>query len=640
MSILDFPRLNFRGIFTTNPCTANNDDVMPSVVTRDTNALGQNLAGMTDDQAIRYLNSAVEMQNYDDPAGVKTFIRTGWNPMGDHTTTWDDTRITSAVTAPPGGKAPAKPDPIVGIGVELLGAMKPDGTVSTPMICDLDPTGLVSTQLWIGGIRFFQDTPKGRKVLAEVFHDCRAYQDWLNFCATVAPPGQPYAGEQNFVGIACVWQFVIPKDKLPAYKSFGVDSPALAALLSAAQASGGIAVRFKCYEVEPGYTDGYLAQAISQGNAVSNPAYGYLIGSIGVWGAGEPQSEPAGRKLEAPYRAAPPTQYIAKDDPDQGRPAMAYAAAPGATAVTVPGCAYPWMGPPALIGNAVALVRQDPPVITLDILESFPKFGFRNPDGPTANDPPQGFDKPKRKAYVGEVELAVIPAGKTAADAISIAPIPYGYQDYASYEDFGGVVDLAYDPKTVPYDTIANGTLMVRGTKDSKLNAGVTLLAETVIRVMTDDRTAYMTGDDPGYTMSVMVSERGGPTTRPVTLWLNEYKTIIQLKPKMGESCTAPSNAYRTNQSVDSRTAPLTVTDPASNPPQCPPAGAEPSRLEFPASVTIPAGTTGWFPIQMKPRTGGTAVLAFQQENDCVYGTIPPTTPDEQPSLGVAGVPM
>lgn len=636
MSILDFPRLNFRGIFTTNPCTANNDDVMPSVVTRDTNSLGQNVAGMSDDQAIQYLNSAVEMRNYADPTGVKTFIRTGWNPLGDHTTTWDDTTVTSAVTG--AGAGGRKPDPIVGVGIELLGAMKPDGTVSTPMICDLDPTGLVSTQLFVGGVRFFEDGPKGRKVLAEIFHDTCAYQDWLNFNATVAPPDRPYAGEQNFVGIACVWQFVIPKEKLPAYTAFGIKSPALKALLDAAQAAGGLALRFKTYEVEPGYTDGYLAKATAQGNAVANPAYGYLIGTIGVWGADEPHSEPAGRKLEAPYRAASPTLYIAKDDPDQGRPAMQYAGAPDATAVTVPGCPYPWMGAPALIGNAVALVRQDPPVISLDILESFPKFGFRNPDGPTANDPPQGFERPKRKAYVGEVELAVVPAG--GGDPVSIAPIPYGYEDYSAYEDFGGIVDLAYDPETVSHDTIANGTLVMRGTKGSALNGEVTLLTEAVIRVVTDDRTAYMTTSDPASTLSVQVSERGGPTTRPVTLWLNEYKTIIQLKPQVGDSCTAPSNEYRTNQSVDSRTAALTVTDPDENPPQCPPAGPAPARLDFPASVTIPAGTTGWFPIPVRPNTGGTAVLALQQDDDAVYGTLPPATPGGQARLGVAGVPM
>lgn len=648
MSILDYPRLNFRGIFKTNPCTANNDDVLPAVVTRDTNELGPNVAGLNDDQAMEFLSGSVEMRNYEDGSPVRSYIRTGWNPYGDHTTSFEQTTITSVVTQPPMGTPES--DAIIDIGFEIIGSQNPDGTgATTPMIVDLDPTGLVSTQLFVGGVRFFKKVGGQKQTIYEIFHDTRAFQNWLNFNATLPATGQPYGGEQNFVGIACVWQFVIPGDKLPAFDELSVASPALQALLAQAQQQGGLAVRFKTYEVEPGYTDTYLAQQFGQGNNLGNPAYGYLIGTIGVWGADEPQSEPAGRKLEAYYRNVPPSQYSVAP----GRPDMAWGPNPACTGDTgggvLPGCAYPWMGAPALIGNAVALVRQNPAVISLDILESFPKYGFRNPNGPQTHMPPEGFDKPKLKADVGVVELAVIPAGATEADAIPLGDVDYGLADYSTYEDFGGIVDIRYDPTKVAYDTIAKGQLILRGKPGSKgLNAGLSLLKEQVIRVVTDDRTAYLTPEDTANRFHVKVYDRGGPTSAPVQIYLNEYKTIIQIKPRSGDICNPPTdknNSVRTNQSVDSRTAELTVKDPDANPAQCPTAKIEPARLAFPAAVTIPAGYTGWFPIAVTPNTaqapeGGTAVLGIQQEWPDLYGTVPPKAPGEKTALGVAGVPM
>lgn len=670
MSILDFPRLNFRGQFVTNPCTANNDDVVPAVVTRDTNSLGEDMAGMNDDQASQYLSGCVKMQNYDSPPGVKPFIRAGWNPNGDHATTFENTTIQSVVYSAGKSASTSAADPMVGVSFEIIGTPNPNGSYSSrPMICDLDPTGLVTTQLYVGGIRFSYTDDKGQLQKIDALHDTRAYQDWLNFFSTVSPAG--YGGEQDFVGIACMWQFVIPAAKLPTYASFGLTSPGLQALLQQAQSAGGLAIRFRCYEVEPGLTGAYLNYQIQQGQVIANPAYGYLVGTIGIWNSDEPQSEPAGRKLEATYRAASPTLYIDPTDPDQGRPAMSWATGPVSvksmpTIVTLPGGQYPWWNntfkgspPPALIGNVVVKVQQNPPVISLDLIETFPKLGFRNPKGPVMPtnlaDPavvPQGFDQPKQMAYVGDVELAVIPAGGTEADAIRVADIDYGFGDYSKYEDFGGIVDVAYDASLYP--TIAQGQLILRGNANdpAQVNAGVSLVKETIIRMVTDDRAAYMPLQDgeseviANYPVKVKVYERGGPTTADVSLYLNEYKNIVQLKNVATETCApANGNQYRTNQSVDSRTAALTAPYPTdNNPQQCPPTDIqpEPARLNFPASVTIPKGTTDWYSITVTPNQsadGGATVLALQPGN-YVYGTIPPSSPGGQSTLGVAGVPM
>jgi hypothetical protein len=644
--------MNFRGVFKTNPCTANNDDVVPSVVTRDTNSLGPDMTGMTDDQAAEYLSQGVKMQNYSEPTGVKEFIRAGWNPYGDHVTTFEDTAIQSVVYGAGNSATSAAQDAMVGVSFEIIGTPTPNGSnASAPMICDLDPTGLVTTQLFVGGIRFSFTNDQGQPASIDATYDTRGYQDWLNFCSTVSTT--PYGGDQDFVGIACVWQFVIPAARLPSYASFGLTSVGLQTLLAQAQTAGGLAVRFRCYEVEPGYTDVYLNSQIQQGNLIPNPAYGYLVGTIGIWNADEPQTEPAGRKLEAAYSAVNPQEYCS---PNPGRTTMSWATGPVGvkpmpTIVPVPGCSYPWLGAPALVGNVVVNVCQTPPVISLDILEAFPKLGFRNPNGPVTNHPPEGFDKPRQMAFVGAVELAVIPAGGTEQDAIAVALVDYGYNNYSSYEDFGGIVDVTYDASLYP--TIAQGQLILRGNADysSQVNAGITLVKETLIRVVTDDRTAYLPLQDgasdvvPSYPLHVKVYERGGPTTADVTLYLNEYKNVIQLKADTTDNC-APStdNAYRTNQSVGIRTESLSPSQ-QQNPPPCPATDnqQEPARLNFPASVTIPAGTTGWYTIPVTPNQsagGGAAVLAIQQEGSFIYGTIPPGAQDGAYTLGVAGVPM
>jgi len=78
MSILSYPRINFRGVFRTNPCTANNDDVMPAVVERDIDSFGADLAGMTDDQIHAYLREQV-MMSYPSGTNCMAFMRSGWN---------------------------------------------------------------------------------------------------------------------------------------------------------------------------------------------------------------------------------------------------------------------------------------------------------------------------------------------------------------------------------------------------------------------------------------------------------------------------------------------------------------------------------------------------------------------------------
>lgn len=592
MSILNFPRINFRGVFHTNPCTANNDDVMPDVVVRDQNILGKDLEGKTDEEIREYLREKVVMANYGDDLTKEhdprciNFIRSGWNLYGDHFTSFQDTKITSIVLGE--GRenriSSKDQDELIDMPFKVLGSVTNDPLRrGDPILCDLDPTGLVTTQLFVGGIQFGSGGPSGvdpSQIALQINHDTRGFQDWLNFNSTVGD----YGGEQNFVGIGCIMQFTIPVSAFP--DSISSNSTGLGKLMESASAAAGIAIRFRCYEVQPSITDGDLGKVFEQGNAVENPALGYLVGTIGVWEDGEPETEPAGRKLQCHY-PRPQMDWKSKDGKESG---------------SLPPANQPWEGPPSLIGNVVALVRQSPSVISLDIVESFPKYGFRDPDGP--KDGKTNFNAPKEKANVGQVELAYIPAG--GGDPVHIADIDYGLDNFGSYENFGGIQDFTFDPSQ--YDAISKGTLVLRGKNTSDINANVTLVKEVTTRVVTDDRTAYLFPNTKNHPFRIKVYERGGPTTKDITLFLKEYANIIQVD----ESTPFCENGHRPNQSVSAR---------------------KEDKLVVPASVTIPAGEgyNDWFEINVSTNGSGATILSYQLK-DIVFGTT-------NGEVGPAGVP-
>jgi hypothetical protein len=583
MSVLSFPRLNFRGTFRTNPCTSNNDDVMPSVVDRDVDTLGATLAGMTDAQIGAYLREQVSMSNsppspQDPTPACINFIRAGWNLYGDFTTAFDDTLITSVVYGPALSQRMTTPaqDPLVGQPVQLLGTVTDDpARRGSAMICDLDPTGLVTTQLWVGGLQIGDTT---------IDHDTRAFQNWLNFASTVGP----YGGEQNFVGIGCTWQFTMPVQALPAADT--VASSGLRALLAAAGSGGGLAVRFRSYEVQPQLRDEDMAAKFQQGQAVDNPALGYLVGTIGVWLPGEPETETAGRKLTVPYP----------------RPAMAWQSADGQQG-GIPASPMPWGSPPAMIGNAVACVQDAPGVISLDLVGTFPKYGFRDPDGP-GEATARGFQAPKQMADVGAVELAVVPV--TGGPPRTIAAIDYGLDDYSGYDAFGGIVDLTYDATLG--SLIESGTLVIQAT--TAPNPNVPLLEEDTLRVVTDDRTMYLL---PGANQAarIKVYDRGGPTTSDTVLYLFEYRDVIAQQ--SGGSCTG----VRPNQTV--------IQPNLANPPIL--------RTE---SVTVPAGQgfSDWFPVPVAAVGSGATILAFQTD-DSPFGSQAGGAGNAAPAITYVGVP-
>lgn len=614
MSILHFPRVNFNGIISVNPCTANNDDVMPTVVQRDRDSLGTDTSDLSEDNVIDYMRTTRTMENYSDPTGQKPFPLSGWNLSGDHSVYFRDTTVSSIIMPDGSSVTSSSTDALIGSAFNVTGSKRSDGgPTGAAVMVDLDATGLVTTQIFVGGINFMS----GGNTIFQSYYDARMYQNWLNFQSTVSD--EPYAGEQNFVSIGTVMQFVIPPSALPDYASLGFQSPGLEALLNTAKQEGGVAVRIRMMEMEPAITDATLQSLFaSSGQWPINPAYGYLVGTIGVHYNGEPESEPAGRKLITPYPRATMNWK-----------------SPNGTVNPTPGGTVPWAPndpngsptsgglPPALIGNAVAALQDGSAgIISVDMVESFPKYGYRNPNGPPQDPPinhgvttPVGFDAPQVRANVGQLELAVVSA-TDSTKSVSIGAIDYGLNDYSVYENFGGIQDISFNPSASGGDVAATlleaiqqGNLVIRGVAGDPVNPSTELLTEDVIRVVTDDRVMYTTLNQANAMIQVKVYERGGPTTSAVNIYPLEYKNIIQIKEGSNDTCTSEENEYRPNQTTEPRYLGemCNTTDDTANRIQV----NYPDQNNY---ITIPAGEgySDWFNISITPVVGGAALLNLQ----------------------------
>jgi tryptophanase len=544
MSILSFPRIHFRGRFRTNPCTSNNNDVMPEVVDGDHLRLAPALEKMTDAQIAAWLCEKVTMKHRQGDEKAHDLLRAGWNLHGDFFTYFDQAWVTSIQTP----ESFDTSDPLVHQEVQILGSLNPPyiGERGEPVICDLESTGLATTQLFLGGFRL---GPEESSHLL-VNYDTRAFMSCLN----VSRVAGTYLGEQNFIGLGCTWQFTLPRSALDLERR--TSSPGLNHLLKAAGKAAGLAVRFAIYEVEPELTTGQLLEQFKAGNMTDNPAWGYLIGTIGIWNEGEPASEVAGRLLQPPY----PRKTVSwQGATEQGKS---------------PGVPAPDQGPPALFGNVVAHVQSSPRVVSLDLVGSFPKDGYRYP---------KGFDEaPERQADVGTLELAYILNGRT----VPIGDVDYGLKDYERYANRGGIVDVPYEAGQE--EDIRRGTLLLRGKKDSALNADVELLQEVEVRVVTDDRALYLDPAEKDRPIRLHVTERGGPPTRDVPIYIKEYHSIIR------DLSASGIKDVRPEQTVAFQDKP---------------------RLNFEGLVTALANSTEPVTVKVSAAGPGSVVLGFQLED-------------------------
>jgi hypothetical protein len=267
MSVLETPRIYFRGEIAWDPITTNNDP------------------GYYNENSAESVMSAGEtVQGYRESA-IKAVPTGLWNPHGTHRSIFYDTEISGADL----GAGTITDDPFVGAPVGFLG-----------MLVDCEPYGSFSSQQFFDTMQF--GIAGGCQITCA--RTMRAVARYINFVRN--------SYNRMIAGVASVvWQTSFPK---AAFTLDAQDSPALLALKRAMADKDvlGLTVRWNTYRTiyhdNPCLRNGSPATAaaasalearLNDGGFQPNPARGLLVGVIGLWRKGEPAQEPGDRALLA-----------------------------------------------------------------------------------------------------------------------------------------------------------------------------------------------------------------------------------------------------------------------------------------------------------------------------------------------------
>ncbi len=290
MSVLETPRILFRGEISWDPVTTNNYST--NYDEDDCTTIFASYA-----RVAKFRRSAINQVNTDG----------NWNPHGTHRSKFFDTYISGVDT----GAGVVTSDTFCGAPVDFSG-----------MLVDCEPYGSTSSQLFFdamsfgipGGCRIF-----GRRV--QRFHD-----RYINFSRNPA--------NNMIAGVASVmWQNCFPKDAGLVIDAH--DSLALQALGRAIRDTDvlGVTVRWNSYRTvyfdDPTLSNGSQSTQLRSAELVAkligggwqpNPARSLLVGVVGLWRRGEPIFEAGDRALLATGIAIP-----GQSTPRQGGPAVASA---------------------------------------------------------------------------------------------------------------------------------------------------------------------------------------------------------------------------------------------------------------------------------------------------------------------------
>jgi hypothetical protein len=276
MSVLEIPRIYFRGKIAWDPVTTNNYPANQAPAAYDEDDCDSTL----NTQAVRSAQVAGFRQ-----AAVDEIVKVvSWNPQGSYRSPFYETQVTGVDT----GNGLDTTDPFVSAPVSFTG-----------MLVDTEPYGAYSSQLFFDTMSFGIDG--GCRVFGP--RTARLNDRYINFSAN--------PNNNMIAGIASVmWQTCFPKDKGLRIDSY--DSPALQALAAAMAGADalGVMVRFCTYRTvyydDPSLSNGStdaakagqdLQAKIAAGGFQPNPARSLLVGTIGIWRRGDPMLEPGDRAL-------------------------------------------------------------------------------------------------------------------------------------------------------------------------------------------------------------------------------------------------------------------------------------------------------------------------------------------------------
>ncbi len=278
MSVLETPRIYFRGQMAWDPIVTNNYSQFYDEID------SQTVFPTTKDKVQAFRTEA-----------INAVVPRNWNPHGTHRSTFFDSAISGADL----GGGVVQDDPFVGSPANFMG-----------MLVDLEPYGTISSQLFFDAMSF--GIAGGYRIAAR--RNARITSRYINFFRN------PYGPKAGIASV--VWQTCFAKDDGLVIDSY--DSLALQALQNALADDDvlGITVQFNNYRtvyydellktnpevVKPAQK---LKKKLEAGGFQPNPARSMMVGVIGLWRAGEPLSEPCDRTLITGPDDPPSTPTIA-----------------------------------------------------------------------------------------------------------------------------------------------------------------------------------------------------------------------------------------------------------------------------------------------------------------------------------------
>lgn len=259
MSVLDTPRVYFRGQITWDPIVTNNYQHYYDLATAKPD-LGDGTVADFRERA------------------RTDILRGNWNVHGTHRSSFFETAVSGVDL----GDGLDVDDALVGVPVEFSGKL-----------VDLDPYGATTSQLFFDQLSCGVDG--GSQILARRSWPMVARR--INFARNT--------GYRVIAGVASViWQ-----TSFPAGEGLSLEPRGSAVLERLAGALAGddvlgLTVRFNAYRTvyfgmqSPGPAQNQeLAERIKQGGFHPNPARSMVVGVIGLWRAGEPPAVPGDRVI-------------------------------------------------------------------------------------------------------------------------------------------------------------------------------------------------------------------------------------------------------------------------------------------------------------------------------------------------------
>jgi hypothetical protein len=499
VSFLSRPRAHFKGVYTANVPTANNDKVSMTLDEPNVEPFPRSL---TDEEYRLWMMQTKTVEN---PNGSSTVWLNGYfNYFGDSGMSFNatnapngtsSTKMTSSML-PNGTILTPDRDVFLQGNVYLRGDMFFDKPGSAKMV-DLDPIGIYGTQIFSGQVQVVINTPGGPIVMLTADNPTRAYLYDLNFDRNINPT---QLGPQMGAGI---WQMALPLEGL-TFNFAGNASPTLSALQQGAQAGQGLVVRYVTYYTLDGITEAALAEKFKQSGfnqAIANAAQGLIVGTIGVWSNDDPIfSGPSGRLFYGTYPLPRPASNIAFKAGRDRAPLVAKAA----------GAAGP---PPYFLGPITAWVDTVNQNVVLD-------FGTTIPEDTGVSTPPAPGDL--EKTNYGTLALHIISGGREQL----VNQIPYDQYDRAAYELSGGILEVPYPPSLATQLADPNGILKLYrmgATVNHPLSQEISWAA-----VATDDRCLYLqVGETISYRMRPLW--KGVPMPgRSIALTIGQYQFQAQ----------------------------------------------------------------------------------------------------------------